>query len=311
MEYRELGKTGVKVSALSFGASSLGGVFHAVNEEEAIRTVHVALDLGVNYIDVSPFYGLTKAETVLGRALKGVARDRYLLSTKVGRYGSEMKDFDFSAKRVTASIDESLARMGVDHVDFLLAHDIEFGDLDQVIEETVPALRKIQESGKARFIGVTGLPLKIFRRVADRTAIDLILSYCRYELNDTALDDLIPYLQAKEIGVISASPLGMGLLSTRGVPAWHPAPPALRDACAKAASHCKSKGNTIEELALQFAVANRDIATTLVGTADPENMRKNIEAISRPLDRTLLTEVLAMLEPVHNLTWPSGRPENN
>jgi len=311
MEYRELGKTGLKVSALSFGASSLGGVFHAINEADAIRTVHAALDLGVNYIDVSPFYGLTKAETVLGQALNGVARDRYYLSTKVGRYGSEMKDFDFSAKRVTASIDDSLSRMGVDHVDFLLAHDIEFGDLDQVIEETVPALRKIQESGKARFIGVTGLPLKIFRRVADAATIDVILSYCHFELNDTALDDLIPYLQAKEIGVINASPLGMGLLSTRGVPAWHPAPPALRDACAKAAARCKSKGKSIEELALQFAVANRDIATTLVGTADPVNMKKNIEAISRPLDQTLLAEVLAILKPVHNLTWPSGRPENN
>jgi len=311
MEYRTLGKTGLKVSALSFGASSLGGVFHAINEADAIRTVHVALDMGINYIDVSPYYGLTKAETVLGKALKTISRDRYLLSTKVGRYGAEMKDFDFSAKRVTASIDESLRRLGVEHVDLILAHDIEFGDLNQVVNETVPALRQIVKAGKARFIGVTGLPMKIFRHVADRVPVDAILSYCHYELNDTALADSIPYLQAKGIGIISASPLGMGLLSNRSAPQWHPAPKILQEACAKAAAHCQSKGKSIEELAIQFAVANPDIATTLVGTADPTNIQSNIRAVSEPLDKLLLTEVLEILKPVHNLTWSSGRPENN
>ncbi len=83
MEYRTLGKTGLKVSALSFGASSVGGVFKPVDESVAIRTVHTALESGINFIDVSPFYGYTKAEEVLGKALKGVPRDRYFLATKV------------------------------------------------------------------------------------------------------------------------------------------------------------------------------------------------------------------------------------
>jgi len=311
MEYRTLGKTGLKVSALSFGASSLGGVFHAINEADAIRTVHVALDMGINYIDVSPYYGLTKAETVLGKALKTISRDRYLLSTKVGRYGAEMKDFDFSAKRVTASIDESLGRLSVQYVDLLLAHDIEFGDLNQIVNETIPALRQILKAGKARFIGVTGLPMNIFRYVADRTSIDAILSYCHYELNDTALADSIPSLQAKGVGIISASPLGMGLLSNRGAPQWHPAPRILQETCARAAAHCRRKGKSIEELAIQFAVANPDITTTLVGTADPNNIQRNIQALSEPMDKQLLVDVLEILKPVHNLTWPSGRPANN
>jgi len=311
MEYRVLGKTGLKVSALSYGASSLGGVFHAINESDAIRSVHVSLDEGINFIDVSPFYGLTKAETVLGKALKTVKRDRYILATKVGRYGAEQKDFDFSAKRVTASVDESLARMGVDFVDLIQVHDMEFGDLDQVANETVPALRKVVQAGKARFVGITGLPLRNFKYVADRVEVDTILSYCHYEMNDTALVDMVPYLKQKGIGVISASPLVMGLLSHRGPPAWHPASAAVKEACAKAAAHCKAKGASIEKLAVQYAVAEPSIATTLVGSADPDNMVANIRNLSTPLDKQLLAEVLEILKPIHNVTWPSGRAENN
>ena len=216
MEYRPLGRTGLSISALSFGASSLGGVFREVDESDCIRTVHLSLEMGINFIDTSPFYGLTKSESVLGKALKTVRRDRYVLATKVGRYGFEMKDFDFSARRVTESVDESLKRIGVEYVDVIHAHDIEFGDLDQVIHETIPALRKVQKAGKARFVGVTGLPLKALRRVVEAVPVDVILSYCRFGLNDTALLEMVPMLKSRGVGIINASPLGMGLLSAGG-----------------------------------------------------------------------------------------------
>jgi L-galactose dehydrogenase len=273
--------------------------------------VHESIDLGINFIDVSPFYGLTKSEIVLGKALKSVRRERYLLATKCGRYGYEMKDFDFSAKRITASIDESLGRMGVDYVDLLHAHDIEFGDLNQIIEETIPALRKIQKSGKARFIGVTGLPLPALREIAETASVDAILSYCRYSLNDTGLLELIPILNSRHVGVINASPLSMGLLSMRGAPGWHPAPAVVREVCARAAAHCHAKGASIERLAVQFAVANPEIASTFVSSANVENMRQNIAWADEQIDEKLLAEVLEILKPIHNVTWPSGRPENN
>jgi L-galactose dehydrogenase len=311
MDYRVLGKTGLTVSALSFGASSLGSVFRDVGEADGIRAVHLSLELGINFIDVSPFYGLTKAETVLGKALKTVPRDKYILATKVGRYGMEEKDFDFSAARVTASVDESLQRMGVDYIDLIQCHDIEFGDVEQIITQTIPALRKVQKAGKVRFVGITGLPLLLFKRVADRVDIDTILSYCHYEMNDTALADLIPYLKTKGIGIISASPLGMGLLSNRGTPPWHPAPPKVKELCVKAAAHCKARGADIEKLAVQYSLANPEIATTLVGSGNPENMRKNIAWLDEPIDQQLLAEVQAILRPIHNITWPSGRPQNN
>jgi L-galactose dehydrogenase len=294
MEYRALGQTGCKVSALSLGAS-LGGMFRAIDEAAAIRTVHLALDLGINFIDVSPYYGLTKAEAVLGKALRGVARDRYSVATKVGRYGDA--EFDFSARRVTASVDESLGRLGVDHIDPIQCHDIEFAALDRVIEETLPALEQVRAQGRARWIGITGLPLKIFRVVLARTGLDTILSYCHYMLTDTTLAGLIPDLQAQGVGIINASPLGMGLLTERGTPAWHPAPADIKAACEQAAVFCRSQGVDIAQLALQFSLAHPGIATTLVSTAEPENIAKNVRWIETPPDPALLAAVQAKLMP--------------
>lgn len=309
MEYRTLGKTGLSVSVLGFGASPLGNVFGEIAEPDAIRAVHTALDLGVNFIDVSPYYGLTLAEHVLGKALKTIRRDRYYLATKVGRYGANT--FDFSAQRVTQSVDESLERLNVEYIDLIQCHDIEFVGLDQIIHETLPALRQLQERGKIRFIGITGLPLKIFETVLAQAEVDTILSYCRYSLNDTALSRLLPTLREKNIGTISASPLGMGLLTNYGVPSWHPAPANIREKCAEAATYCRAHGTNISRLALQFAVANPAIHTTLVGTASVENITANVRWIEEPLDLSLLAEVLAILAPIHNQTWASGRPENN
>ena len=311
MNYRTLGSTGVRVSALAYGGSSLGSAFREIDEAEGIRSVHVALDLGINLIDTAPYYGATKAEAVLGKALKGIPRDRYVLATKVGRYGADLRDFDFSADRVLRSLDESLERLGVDHVDFIQAHDIEFGNLEQVINETIPALRKAQASGKARFVGITGLPVHLFKQVLDRVAVDQIQSYCHYCLNDTALGDLLPYLRSKGVGIFNSAPLAMRLLSNEGPPIWHPAPASLRAACAEAAKLCRDQGSDLGRLALQFSMANPDIHTHVMGTASPSRVAQNCADAAAPIDEALLKAVMDILRPVHNLTWPSGRPENN
>ena len=309
MQYRPLGNTGLSISALSFGASSLGSVFRQIDEAEGIRAVHTAIDLGINFIDVSPFYGLTRAETVLGKALRSIPRDRYYLATKVGRYG--MTQFDFSAKRVTASVDESLARLGIDEIDLIQCHDIEFGSLEQVITETIPALRRLQAQGKVHFVGITGLPLKIFREVLARTELDTILSYCHFSLNDTSLEALVPFLKQKGVGIINASPLSMGLLTRRGTPDWHPAPAEIKQVCARAAAFCQKQGEDIAKLAVQYSLTNPELATTLVGTANPDNIAKNVSWGEEAIDQDLLADVLSILAPIHNRTWLSGLPENN
>ena len=142
MEYTECGKTGMKVSRLSFGASSLGGVFRDISEADAIEAVFTAVENGLNFIDVSPYYGHYKAETVLGKALKDLPREAYLLSTKVGRYGHDgINTWDYSGKRATESVYESMERLNIDHIDLINVHDIEFADLNQVVNETLPALQ--------------------------------------------------------------------------------------------------------------------------------------------------------------------------
>ncbi|MCU0793292.1 MAG: aldo/keto reductase [Opitutaceae bacterium] len=311
MKYRTLGATGVNVSILAYGGSSLGAEFGVIDEAEGVRSVHVALDHGINLIDTAPYYGRTLAETVLGKALKGIARERYVLATKVGRYGKTAAEFDFSAARVKRSVDESLARLGVDHVDFIQVHDMEFGDIDQIVTETIPALREVQRAGKARFVGITCLPVRLFRQVMDRVDVDQIQSYCHYCLNDTALADHLPYLAQKKVGVFNSAPLAMRLLSDAGPPDWHPAPAELKRACAEAARICREHGTDLGRLALQFSLANPDIHTHVVGTASPKRVLANIADAEAPLDRDLLERLLAVLAPVHNLSWSSGRAENN
>ena len=307
MQYRELGETGLKVSALSYGASSLGSVFRDINEAEGIKTVHTAIDNGINLIDVSPYYGLTKAETVLGKALKTVPRDKYILSTKAGRIAEN--EFDFSQKRIFQSLEDSLKRLGTDDVDILLLHDIEFGSYQQVIEEGIPALQQLKEQGKIRFYGVSGLPLTIFDKVLNESDLDVVLSYCHYSLNDTSLLTRLPLLNDKKVGLINASPLSMGLLSSREVADWHPANQKIKEVCRRAAEYCESHGEDIAKLAIQYSTANPDIPTTLVSTASRENILKNINWLEQPLDENLLEEVLKILKPIHNETWPSGTRE--
>lgn len=309
MKYRKLGKTGLHVSALGFGASSLGSVFRETDEGEGIRTVHAAVDAGINYIDVSPYYGLTKAETVLGKAIRHIPRDKFLLSTKAGRYGADT--FDFSAGRIVGSLEESLARLHTDYVDILFLHDIEFAPAEIILHESLPALHRLKEQGKIRFGGISGLPLELFEKLLPQIEVDAVLSYCHYSLNDTSLLELLPLLESRGIGLVNASPLSMGLLSARGTPDWHPASPTLKAVCKKAAEYCALRGADIARLAVQFSTANERIPTTLVSTANPDNIVKNAAWTDEPIDGELLAEVLELLAPIRSESWVSGRPEYN
>jgi len=307
MEYREIGKTGIKVSNLSFGASSLGGVFHSLQEEAGIEAVYTAVDNGINFIDVSPYYGHFKAETVLGKALKNMDRSRYYLSTKVGRYGKDnVNTWDYTAQRVVKSVYESMERLNVDYIDLINVHDIEFADLEQICNETLPALTELKDKGLVHHVGITNLNLHHFKYVIDHIpdgVVESILSFCHYTLNDDALVDYLDYFESKGIGVINASPYSMGLLTERGCPDWHPAPEALKRLSRKAVEYCKSKGVSIEQLAVAFSVQNPRIATTLFSTTNPENVLKTIQYASTPLDTELLKRVRKIFEPGFRDSW--------
>ena len=313
MRYTELGKTGMKISHLSFGASSLGSVFRDTNEKESFEAVEAAIEGGINFIDVSPYYGHYKAETVLGKALRNIPRDKYYLSTKVGRYGKDgVNTWDYSAKRVTDSVYESMERLGIDFIDLINVHDIEFqaarpGGLQLVVDETLPALFELKAKGVVGHVGITDLQLQNLKWVVERCeGVESILNFCHFTLNDDALTDYVDFFEQHGVGIINASPLSMGLLSERGVPSWHPAPKPLVEVCQKAAEHCKAKDYPIEKLAVQYSVSFPRIASTLFSSANPANVRRNIEWANEEPDWDLVKEVKEIIGDQQRVTWANS-----
>ena len=315
MRYTELGRTGMKISHLGFGASSLGSVFRETNESESFKAVETAIEGGINFIDVSPYYGHYKAETVLGKALRNIPRDKYFLSTKVGRYGKDgVNTWDYSAKRVTDSVYESMERLGIDFIDLINVHDIEFqaalpGGLQKVVDETLPALVELKKKGVVGHVGITDLQLENLKWVIEHSeagTVESILNFCHYTLNDDAIVDYLDFFEQHGIGVVNASPLSMGLLSQRGVPAWHPAPKALVEVCQKAAQYCNEKNYPIEKLAVQFSVSNPRIASTLFSSANPENVRRNIQWANEEPDWDLVREVKEIIGNQQRVTWANS-----
>jgi len=310
MQTRVLGRTGLRLPILGFGASSLGQEFRSVTLDDALASVRVALDHGMNFIDTSPFYGRGMSEVLLGIALKGIPRHEYLLCTKLGRY--TLEHFDFSARRVAESIDVSLHRLGTDHLDIVLCHDVEFVPLRQIVDETLPAMRRARDQGKLRFVGFSGYPQKIFRAIGDQADVDCVLNYNQYTLQNTRFaDETVPYLESRGIGVMSAGPFSARLLTDAPLPAWLKEPPSVREAARAAAAACRARGSSIAKLALQFSIANPRIATTVAGSANPDNVREWARWAAEPLDEDLLRVVQAIFAPVRNIGHREGLPENN
>ena len=312
MQTRPLGKTDLDLPILSFGASSLGAEFRSVNIDEVMKSTITALDLGMNFIDTSPFYGRGMSEVMLGQGLKGIPRDSYLLGTKLGRYSDI--HFDFSAKRVEESIHISLHRLGTDHLDVLLMHDVEFVQLSQIWEETWPALLKAKKQGKVRAIGFSCYPMKTFNTVLDQIedTCDCVLSYNQYTLQNTAFaENLLSRLKQQNIGAINAGPFSARLLTNAPLPDWLKEPEEVKAAARAAAKLCGDNGVDLAQLALQFSCEHTDISSTVAGSANPENIKKWHEWLAEPIDRSLLAEVQAIFAPVKNLGHLEGLQENN
>ncbi len=279
MQYRTLGKTDLEVSILGFGASPMGNVFDPVDEKEAISAVHYALDQGINFFDVSPFYGLTLAESRLGKALEG-KRKEVILASKCGRY--DLQDFDFSRKRILQSIDESLTRLKTDYLDLFQLHDIEFVDKKIILEEAVPAIQEVVQSGKARFWGITGLPVRYLAQIARETNPDTVLSW-----------------------------LMQRILSDGSLPPWHRSPAEVKAMQPILLELCKSYGVRLSDVALRYAMDHPYIATTIIGMCELEVVKQNVAALDFEIPSELLEKIETLLAPVKNRMWFEGKEENN
>lgn len=309
MLHRPLGNTGIEVSRIAFGAASLGEEYERLDPTEALKLVPHAIDAGIDFLDTSPYYGRGRSEVMLGYALRGIPRDRYRICTKLGRYDTDK--FDFSARRVTESVDVSLKRLGLEHLDVVLCHDVEYVDPTVVVEEAIPRLRELQREGKVGAVGMSAYPMKVFRTVLDQTDLDVILSYASLTLHNRTLESLLPLCRERGIGVIDAAPFDMRILTDAPLPDWHPAPPELRAVAAEARALCHARGASLAKLAFQFAIAQEGPATTVIGTSSPSEIDQWIRWMDDPIDRDLLAEVERVFTPVRDRPRIMGLPENN
>jgi L-galactose dehydrogenase len=310
MNYNPLGNTNLTVSRLSFGASALGGVFNTVDETTAIKAVHAALDAGINYFDVAPAYGGTKSETVLGKALKGVSRSKYFLSTKVGKYTDPnvygKDELDYSAKRIYRSLEESAVRLGTDYFDIIHIHDIEYQNrqhTEWALQEGLETVHQLKKEGRIGNVSFGIYPIDLWQRIFKDYPIDAALIHNHYCLNDTTLLSLLPVAKEKGIGIINASPFASGLLTDRGPADWHPANADERKIFENAAALCKENGTSISQLALQFSCQHPEIPTTMFSSANPQSVIRNITWSEEKLDQELLGKVQEVLKPVMNKQW--------
>ena len=310
MNTRPLGRTGLQVSTLSFGASSLGGVFHAVDESDAIRAVHTALDLGINYFDVAPAYGGTRSETVLGKALRGIPRDRYYLSTKIGKYTNPEKygddTLDYSRERTRRSIEESAARLGTDYFDIIHIHDIEYEGrrhTEWALTEGFEAVAELKAEGRIGAVSFGIYPMDLWHRILTDLPVDAGLVHNHYSLHDTRMLELLPLAGERGIGLINASPFGSGLLTDRGPADWHPASVQQRAVFKRAAEYCAARGTNISKLALQFSSQHSGIATTMFSSASADSVTRNVAWAEESYDPLLAEEVRQILKPVTHIDW--------
>ncbi len=310
MKYNALGNTGIKVSRISFGASSLSAVFHSVDETEAIKAVHAALDAGINYFDVAPAYGGTVSETVLGKALKGIDRSKYFLSTKVGKYtdphayGNDV--LDYSKKRIYQSLEQSAARLGTDYFDIIHIHDIEYQNrrhTEWALTEGLDTVHQLKNEGRIGAVGFGIYPIDLWQRIFTDYKIDAGLVHNHYCLNDTSLLQLLPLAMTKGIGIINASPFGSGLLTDRGPADWHPADKEERAVFSQASALCKEHETSIAKLAIQFSSQHPNIPTTMFSSSNALTVLQNIEWSEEPIDAVLLLKVQQILRQVMNKQW--------
>jgi len=306
MQLRRLGKTDLDVSILSLGGAAFGQQYGPVSSGEVAAAVQAAVDAGINLIDTSAFYGMGVSEQLLGEALAGGLRNRVHICTKAGRL--ERDRFDFTPDGMRTCFEGSLKRLRTDHVEILLAHDIEYADdFERVFTETAEVLHALKKEGKCRYIGMSCYPLGLLAKAIERCQLDVVISYCHFNLqNQLLISDLLPIAEKHGVGVLNGSPLGMGLLTNQGPQPWHPAQDDVKATCAKAAALCQERGSDISTLGMQYCLAEKRIPSTITGAAKNDELAVNLRALDTPLDLQLLVDVEAILAPVRNRTWPSG-----
>jgi D-threo-aldose 1-dehydrogenase len=323
-----LGRGGLRVSALALGTAPLGNLFAPVAEEDAAATVGSALEAGLTYVDTAPHYGLGLAERRLGRLLAGVPRDRFVVSTKVGRLvrplaPGETADpegfadspparrvWDLSGDGVRRSLEESLERLGLDRVDILLLHDPDDHERE-AYEQAFPALIELRDQGVVTAIGAGMNQAEMLTRFVRDLDIDVVLVAGRYSLLDQrALAELLPTCAARGTAVVVGGVFNSGLLADPRPGAtfdYAPAPPELVDRAARLAEVCARHGTPLRAAALAFPFGHPAVTSVLVGARSAAEVKDAVACFEWPVPGELWAELVATGLLPADVPNPAGR----
>ena len=309
-----LGGSGLRVSRLGLGTAPLGNLFTEVQESDADATIDAALGAGVTFVDTAPHYGLGVAERRLGRRLARGPRDRFVLSTKVGRLvrpleAGEMADpegftatprakrvWDFSRDGVRRSLDESLARLGLDRIDVALVHDPDNHEREAA-EYALPALAELRDQGVVRAIGAGMNQAEMLTRFVRELDLDLVLIAGRYSLLDQgALAELLPACIERGVAVVIGGVFNSGLLADPRPGAtfdYAPAPPELVERAGRLQAVCARHGVPLRAAALAFPFGHPAVASVLVGARTAAEVQDAVVMLGRPVPAELWAELVA------------------
>lgn len=309
MEYRKLGRTGLQLPVIGFGAGQFGDMYGDTTQENCDRTAAMAIDAGINYFDVAPSYGPEGlAETRLGLALKGHDRSKLVVNTKGGRWdhgvvGAPIYEYSFEPQKIRTELENSLKRLQTDYVDVYQLHDVNnCPDLNYIVEYTIPELEKLKQEGKLRFIGITGAYLDTLKYILDRSpAVDTVLSFCRYNLIDTTLEGYFSkYIEERGLGLINASILYMGMLTkdVKTLVHWRDKQliQEIREAVIKANELCAAADTSLPEQACLFGLGYQEPASTLIGMGRPSSLERNLKLLEKPRNPELEQELLSIFK---------------
>jgi D-threo-aldose 1-dehydrogenase len=314
LETFPLGGSGLRVSRLGLGTAPLGNLFTKVQEPDADATVDAALGAGITFVDTAPHYGLGVAERRLGRRLAQVPRDRFVLSTKVGRLvrpleAGEMADpegfvatpaakrvWDLSRDGVRRSLEESLERLGLDRVDVALVHDPDNHEREAA-EQALPALAELRDQGMVRAIGAGMNQAEMLTRFVRELDLDLVLMAGRYSLLDQgALAELLPACVERGVAVVIGGVFNSGLLADPRPGAtfdYAPAPPELVERAGRLQAVCARHGVPLRAAALAFPFGHPAVASVLVGARTAAEVQDAVAMVGRPVPAELWAELVA------------------
>lgn len=292
----ELGNRGIQVSRMGFGSAPISQSA-SISTEQAIATVHAALEHGINLFDTAPLYGAGLAEELLGLALEGVPRSEFVISTKVGRTLDESTrkmGFDYSRDGVMRSLEGSLKRLKLDQVDLLLIHDPD-NHPEEALDEAFPTLLELRQQGVIRAIGSGMNQWQVLTRFAQEADFDCFLLAGRYTLLEQTSLEFLDLCHSKGIGILLGGVYNSGILAIGAVPGatynYSPAPAAIMEKTAAIAAICASHGVALNAAALQFAQAHPAVSSLAIGAVSPQEITANLAAFQVEIPAALWADL--------------------